>query len=485
MHNLIRGCIVGCFIVTINLADAYGVDTLWTKTYGGTSWDKGYSIQECASGGFIIAGQTYSFGVGYGDVYLVRINANGDTLWAKTYGGVSKDAGYSVQECADSGFIVTGAFGAGKDNVYLIRTNVDGDTLWTKTYGGTDYDRGESVEKCASGGFIIAGRTKSFGVGSDSDNLYLIRVNADGDTLWTKAYGGTDDDWGESIQECVDSGFIITGATYSFGAGGGDVWLVRTDANGDTLWTKAYGGIPHDRGMSVQKCADSGFIIAGITWSFGAGYYDIYLLRTDADGDTLWTKTYGGTGYDEGYSVQECASGGFVIAGRTSSFGAGNDDVYLIRTNVDGDTLWTKTYGGTSDDGGYSVQECVGGGFVIAGVTESFGAGGYDVYLIRTNDAGVEEERFFADAQNDRLRVYPNPCGKKIVVRYSSNKNQDNLKGNDSRLTIYDISGKLVKTVLAIKQDVEVNLEELNKGVYFVRVETGDFTETKKIILMR
>ncbi|MCK4306892.1 hypothetical protein KAW50_01540, partial [candidate division WOR-3 bacterium] len=215
------------------------------------------------------------------------------------------------------------------------------DTLWTKTYGGTYFDYGESVQECAEGGFIIAGATKSFGAGSY--DIYLVRTDANGDALWTKTYGGTDYDWGKSVEECAGGGFIITGYTYSFGAGMDDVYLIRTNSNGDTLWTKTYGGTGNDGGYSVQECADSGFVIAGATGSFGVGYYNVYLIRTDVDGDTLWTRTYGGTDYDCGESVQECASGGFIIAGETKSFGAGSWDVYLIRTDADGDTLWTKT----------------------------------------------------------------------------------------------------------------------------------------------
>ncbi|MBI4723126.1 MAG: hypothetical protein HY769_09080, partial [Candidatus Stahlbacteria bacterium] len=173
----------------------------------------------------------------------------------------------------------------------------------------------------------------------------LHTAEAHGDTLWTRTFGGTVDDWGCSVQECEGGGFIIAGETNSFGAGG-DVYLIRTNERGNTLWTKTFGGTNYDEGWSVQECAGGGFIIAGKTGSFGAGDdADVYLIRTDAAGDTLWTKTYGGTDYDCSYSVQECAGGGFIIAGGTIPFfGAGAYDVYLIRTNEQGDTLWTRTF---------------------------------------------------------------------------------------------------------------------------------------------
>ncbi len=494
MRNLLRvWAFVGTQFIVSAPAIADAPDTLWTKTYGGTSGDYGESVQECASGGFIITGMTYSFGTGSCDVYFIRTNANGDTLWTKTYGGTSSEWGSSVQECAGGDFIIVGetkSFGTGNYDVYLIRTNADGDTLWTKTYGGTDYDYGYSVQECAGGGFIIAGETSSFG--ADSSDVYLIRTNTDGDTLWTKTYGGTGDDYGSSVQECAGGGFIIAGQTRSFGAGSRDVYLIRTDANGAPLWTKTYGGTSDDYGSSVQECAGGGFIIAGITYSFGAGSFDIYLIRTDADGDTLWTRTYGGTSYDKGKSVQECADRGFIIAGYTTSFGAGGYDVYLIKTDANGALLWTRTYGGTGDDYGYSVQECAGGGFIIAGKTISFGDGSMDVYLIRISETGVEEETGNRHkAIGISLEVYPNPSFGNALIKYGVTEKAD------ISLGLYDISGRLVKTLYSGTQEKgehKVNVgayHDTPTGIYFIRLEThtglatNNYKATRKLTILK
>jgi hypothetical protein len=362
---------------------AQGPDTLWTKTYGGTSSEVGYSVQQTADSGYVIAGRTSSFGAGGSDFYLVKTDANGDTLWTKTYGGTTGDYGYSVQQTADSGYVIAGytnSFGAGDYDVYLVKTDANGNALWTKTYGGTARDQGYSVQQTADSGYVIAGYTK---VGLFND-VYLVKTDANGDTVWTKTYNNIYGDEAYSVQQTADGGYVIAGWSFVMANSSNDVWLLKTDANGDTLWTKTYGGTGTDRGNSVQQTVDGGYIIAGYTDSFGAGNDDVYLVKTDANGNTLWTKTYGGTQDDVASWVQQTADSGYVIAGDTRSFGAGGRDVWLLKTDANGDTLWTITYGGTGTDYGCSVQQTADSGYVISGYTTSYGAGSGDFYLIKT-----------------------------------------------------------------------------------------------------
>jgi len=359
------------------------------RTCGDTNYDEGYSVAQTSDGGYIIAGRTDYFVTDYCDVYLIKTDSLGDTLWTKTYGGTDYDEGYSVAQTSDGGYIIAGgtySYGAGGWDVYLIRSDPLGDTLWTKTYGGGFFDEGYSVAQTSDGGYIIAGVINFYG--ADISDVYLIKMDSLGDTLWTKTYGGTGYQEGYSVAQTSDGGYIIVGLTYSYGANGYDVYLIKTDSVGDTLWTKTYGGADYDKGESVAQTSDRGYIIAGWTYSYGAGYTDVYLIKTDSLGDTLWTKTYGGTGYDEGHSVAQTSDGGYIIAGRTDSFGAGYYDVYFIKTDSLGDTLWTRTYGGTEDDHGQSVAQTSDGGYIIAGWTDSFGAGSYDVYLIKTDSLG-------------------------------------------------------------------------------------------------
>jgi hypothetical protein len=364
--------------------DADG-NKLWEKTFGGSDWDVGNSVQQTSDGGFILVGTTLSFGAGEADVWLIKTDADGNKLWEKTFGGSDWDVGNSVQQTSDGGFILVGttlSFGAGEADVWLIKTDADGNKLWEKTFGGSDRDVGNSVQQTSDGGFILVGETASFGAGED--DVWLIKTDADGNKLWEKTFGGSGWDDGWSVQQTSDGGFIIVGATASFGAGGFDVWLIKTDADGNKLWEKTFGGDNLDVGLSVQQTSDGGFIIVGETWSFGAGWADVWLIKTDADGNKLWEKTFGGSGWDEGSSVQQTSDGGFIIVGDTESFGAGEADVWLIKTDADGNKLWEKTFGGSSYDYGYSVQQTSDGGFIIVGETWSFGAGDYDVLLIKS-----------------------------------------------------------------------------------------------------
>ena len=469
-------------IITGTNLFASAPDTLWTRTYGGSDWNWGSSIQQTSDGGFIIAGGT---GAGNPDVYLIKTNSSGDTLWTKTFGGIN-DEGCSVQQTQDGGFIIagyTGTYGAGSYDAYLIRTDSSGNTLWTKTFGGTNQDFGRSIQQTEDGGFILVGTTSSFGAGYR--NVYLIKTDSSGDTIWTKTFGGTGDCGGYSVQQTKDSGFIIAGYTGTFGTDSADVYLIKTDSSGDTLWTRTYGGTKEDESYSVQQTNDNGFIITGWTNSFGAGGRDIYLIRTNFSGDTLWTKTFGSTGEDYGHSVQQTQDNGFIITG--DIFSSGTDGgVYLIRTDSSGDTLWTKTFGGTNDAWGESVQQTEDGGFIVAGAIWSFGAGhnDYDVYLIRLGkEVGVEETSNIK-TQNAKIEIWQNPFIKSTIIKYQIPVRTRVI------LSVYDISGSCVKTLIngekpAGSYNITLTSKELKTGVYFVRLTAGTFKETKKLILMK
>ena len=342
-------------------------------------------VLQSTDGGYFILGSIFN---GSPAICFIKTDVDGNFIWAKAIDrGLLDDAGVSGQQTTDGGYIIVGYITGGWDyDVYLIKTNLNGDTLWTKTLGGTYEDKGYSVQQTIDEGYIIVGETKSFGAGNN--DVYLIKTDSSGNSLWAKTFGGTGFDFGEFVRQTSDGGFIITGYTF-LGTGIYDVYLIKTDANGDSLWTKTFGGNDVDIGYSVQQTFDGGYIIVGSTKSFGAGNNDVYLIKTNSSGDTLWTKTFGGTGEDYGFSVVQTTDGGLVICGSLQT--AFNTDVYLIRTDANGDSLWTKTYGGIGSNGldhGGTVAQTIDGGFVIAGFTQFLGGGSTNAYLIKTDANG-------------------------------------------------------------------------------------------------
>lgn len=367
------------FIITAFIS-APAQDTLWTQTYGTANNDMGHFIQQTADDGFIIVGHTW---ISNWDIYLVKTDTLGGIMWTGSFGGPYTEFGYSVRQIASGDYIVVGrtqSYGTGLEDVYLLKIDADGDTVWTRTYGGIGYESGNSLVETPDNGYLIAGSTDSYGAGGS--DLYLIKTSIRGDTLWTRTYGGGLDDEAQCIISAAAGGYMIVGTTESFGSGGKDIWILKINGSGDTLWSRTFGGDGHEFGYSVAA-AYNGYFLTGSTNSFGAGVEDVYTVRIDENGDSLWAYTYGGANVDIGRGIQLTSDGGCFISGYTNSEGAGDYDVYLIKTDSNGIAEWDTTYGGTDDDKSYAIQATDDGGYVIVGYTASRGAGGRDFWLLR------------------------------------------------------------------------------------------------------
>ena len=306
--------------------------------------------------------------------------------FVQTYGGADTDAGNSLVETSDGGYAIAGStdsYGAGSWDVWLVKTDSSGVMQWNQTYGGTGSDYGWSVVQTTDGGYAVAGYTSSYGAG-DFD-VWLVKTDAYGNEQWNQTYGGVDDDRAYSMAQTVDGGFAIAGGTDSFGAGSFDFWLVKSDSNGNVQWTQAYGGADYDYGQSLVGTIDGGYAIAGYTYSFGAGQSDVWLVKTDANGVMQWNQTYGGALYEWAYYVVQTSDGGYAIPASTYSYGTSSYDLWLIKTDSSGTLQWSQTYGGTGDDGGNSILETINGGYVIVGQTNSYGTVGGDVWLVKTD----------------------------------------------------------------------------------------------------
>jgi hypothetical protein len=308
-------------------------DLLWSKTFGGLAADGGSAVRQIPGKGYIIAGYTSSFGAGLNDAYLVKTDSLGNSVWTKTYGGNGFDFARSIDVTSDGGYILAGgttSFGAGSYDFYLVKTDSFGNLEWEKSHGGPYEDISWSVQQTSDNGYIMGGYTDH---ASGNSSAYLVKTDSFGDTIWTKKYGGPNGDQGYASSITNDNGFIIVGETSSFGPPGQNVYIVKCNEYGDTAWTKAYGGEEWDFGYSVQETSDNGFVVAGETVSFGSGSGDFYVLRLNGNGDTLWTTTFGGNQWEYAFSIQNTSDGGYIIAGYTESYGQGNEMHILLKQN--------------------------------------------------------------------------------------------------------------------------------------------------------
>jgi len=318
--------------------------------------------------------------------------------WQSIIGGSDWDYGESVQQTSDGGYITVGHTYSATTfdyDIYLAKSEPNGKLQWQNTFGGDDWDCAYSVQQTLDGGYIIAGFTYSYGNG-ESD-VYLVKTDSSGNKDWDKYFGGDYWDEGYSVRQTSDGGYIVVGLTFSFGAGEYDVYLIKTQPNGNKQYEQTFGGTGDDNAWSVCQTADGGYIITGYTESFTEGGRNVYLIKTDPATEMVWQKAFDRSDEDIGYFVQQTQDGGYIIAGYTSDYcpylGQSQYDMYLIKTDANAELQWAKTYPGSSDfcsgdDIGYFAQQTADGGYIIAGETQSYGSGSADIYLVRTDTNG-------------------------------------------------------------------------------------------------
>lgn len=306
--------------------------TVWARTWGGSNEDFGRGIVQKSDGGFAVAGYTSSFGAGGADTVLVQFSSDGVVTSAATWGGAFTDQSYSLVQTSDGGFAVAGdttSYGAGSRDATLIRFDSSANVLWSRTWGGTGSDYGEGVVLTSDGGFGVGGATASFGAGGQ--DVFLLRYDSAGTLLWARAAGGAGTDSAFTMAVTSDDGFAVAGRTTSSGAGLNDLYLLRYDSSGTLSWVRTWGGAAADHVESLRQTSDGGFIVTGQTASYGAGGGDALVLRYAANGDLSYSRVWGGSGADTGNSLVFTADGGYAIAGSTASYGSGGNDLALLK----------------------------------------------------------------------------------------------------------------------------------------------------------
>ncbi|MCF7811910.1 fibronectin type III domain-containing protein [bacterium] len=356
----------------------------WRLTFGGSLDDEGRKVRQTGDGGYIIVGNTKSFGSGDSDIWLIKTDIEGNEIWNRTYGGAYLDYGCDVRCTGDGGYIIAGytaSFGEGDYDAWLIKVDGSGGEVWNQTYGGTGRDKGNGVVKSPYGGYIIVGSTRSFGVG-DYD-AWLIRTDIVGEKVEDRTIGEGDREEVYSIEAASDDGFDIIGSTQSHDSGVSNAWLIRIDDYGRLQWYRSYGLGAFSKGCGVNSAHNMGSIIAGYTVVENTSDYNLHFVNTDYAGNIEWEIDLGGNGADKGYSCHKTSDGGYIVIGSTESYGAGETDVWVIKTDGRGSELWNAAYGGNGKDEGLHSLPTIDGGYVITGSTESSGSGGSDVLLMK------------------------------------------------------------------------------------------------------
>ena len=442
------------------------------RTYGGNKIDNGGSVLQTIDSGYIIAGYTESFGAGLKDAQLIRTNKYGDTIWTHTYGGVYNDYAASVLQTNDNGFIVIGGtYNYEQQFTFLIKTDANGDTLWTRVNHWGYYVYGCSIIKTNDNGFLYTGGQRD-SIMSPIHTI-LVKTDENGDTLWTKEYSGPkNQSSGTSVIHTFDNGYFITGRASFNNA---DIFLIKTDDNGDALWTKVYGGNELQEGYSVIQANDSGYIICGRTEIWGG--YNVLLMKIDKNGDSIWSRTYSNNNESsEGRSVVKTNDDNYIIVGTSGGYLSLNLDIFLIKTDVNGNTIWTRTHGDDYADVGQFGAATFDGGLIITGTHGGTVLDSMDVYLIKTDANGqVAGIDHYSSSMNNRITVYPNPSTGKVNIQIPPQF------GQTKTLELFDCVGQ--KQFEKTNDFTDIDISSLTSGLYFIVVtNTDNERQTLKII---
>ena len=382
-------------MVWLSLTTNMLLGLLFARAYGESHWNWAYSVIQTSDGGYALAGYTEYPSAGGYDVLVVKLNASGAVQWAKTYGGTGNDNVYSIVNTTDGGYAVAGtswSFGSGSGaDFFLFKLSSDGSLQWAKAYDWSNDAYAYSVIQTSDGGYALAGKTFS---STRYDEYLVVKTGTDGALQWARIYGWSAGyEAGRSIAQLSDGSYIIAGDAYNMGSSIADtgVLLVKASSDGTLQWHRGY--YNSDRTYLAYSLAISlpgDYVIGGIAPDPGTGRPDFFALMVNPDATLDWAKTIGGTQHDSAFSVFRASDGGYVFAGVTNSYGAGYLDFMVVKLSASGNLQWARTFGSASyNDAAYSVIQMSDGTFAVAGRTAGYGAGGQDAFILKLSSTGI------------------------------------------------------------------------------------------------
>jgi hypothetical protein len=462
-------------------------DILWSQRYGGSKKEQAYSVCQSAEGGFLIAGYTGSYGAGRWDIYLVKTDSEGDTVWQRTYGEASSDdIAYKVLQTPDSGYIVAVEMTYATDPFDIMKTDAYGESLWTACVPQGDYGAGVTdLQLTEDGGFIAAGGIDIWGTTHTQAQAYLVKMDVDGVTEWTRSYGGSEDEYLYAVDQTSDGGYILAGVVIE-DPDDWDFYVLKTDSAGAVVWSRIFGGDYMDFPGDVKQTRDGGYIVVGTYEVYHEGFFDyyIYVVRLNSGGGTVWTRTYG---CGEASAIEESPEGGFVVGG--CAHVDYYDDTYVLKIDANGDSLWAVNCGVPNDDRARAMQRTSDGGYVLAGY-RGVGGTSSDAYVVRlgADQAGC--------GGGNRLLVHaialtcaPSPSRNSASISYFLPRE------HRVDLTIYDSLGRAVADLVGGHRAAGTHLIQwdctdrvgraVEPGVYFCTIRVADERLSRKIVLLR
>jgi hypothetical protein len=449
-----------------------GASLVKTDSYGNLVWQKNYScgtvnensVQQTTDGGYVIVGTTNCIGPGHTDIFLIKTDAFGDTLWTKTYGSTEDEEGWAVLQTADTGFIIGGWGGTFNGHYYVVKTDNIGNILWEKKYGGSGPEIANAIIQTSEGGYAITGSTNSFGF--TESEVYVIKIDANGNVQWSKTIGEYLWDWSTDIQQTSDNGYIVVGYTHSFSAAfDNDIYLIKLDSMGNYSWSQTYTNPDNQVGTSVKQTTDGGYIIAGYS-NFSSSTYQMFLIKANAYGILQWTKAYNGN--TRAGSVELTSDGGYVLAGiRSSPNGA-----CLIKTDSLGNSGCNESSASFLD--AYQVSQITSPATNVI-LVNSVVSNHATVVSSGTTDSTLCLN-FPTDLKKIAVQtfsIYPNPTSGTFTI-------QTPLESGD--IQVFNVLGEIAySTTLNTKNQI-LNTA-LAPGIYFVKVSSGEKVFIQKVVI--
>ncbi len=445
-------------------------------TIGGIKNDIGLSICPSHDGGYAIAGSTRSFGAGSNDFYFLLFDSSGQIVVNRTYGWKHQDFFRSIIPI-ENGYAFVGDawdYGPGGLDIYMQITDNLGVIKDSFMYGTTKRDNGFDILQANDKGFLILGHSR---LENPKGDIYLLKVNKSGEKEWQKSFAGEGNDYAfQIIRSSQDDGYVFIGSKNGFfddvhadfKTHDADIQLIKIDKNGNQIWKKTYGKSEHDFGYSICNAADGGYYLLGSSQSYGNGSFDMLLIKTDENGNEQWVKSFGGPEYEYGKSIVVNTEGNLYLLGSSKSYGTdGSVNIYIVKTDVNGNEIWSETFGGSSNDFGEDVLAIPTGGCVITGNTNSFGEGGSDVILIRlTTDGNIDSFHSIINHQEDKLIFYPNP------MTHSGSFVLPNNLQNTYIIKLFDSTGRLVSEYETSENRFILQRGNLSAGTYYYKFIT-------------